>query len=106
MTSRSSAQRSSCARHDECTPDGGLPSKACNRRLQVEAEGVAQNPSQPADLRALAGVVASGAAMMPSQQQRSTIAPAGASQNMDAPALTRPGMNTDAADDTNDLDAQ
>lgn len=55
-----------CARHDACTPDGGLPSKACNRRLQVDAERVAQDPSQPPDLRAMAGVIASGAAMMPS----------------------------------------
>lgn len=54
-----------CARHDACTPNGGLPSRACNRRLQVDAERVAQDPSQPPDLRALAGIVASGAAMMP-----------------------------------------
>ncbi|MCB4805895.1 hypothetical protein QO001_006124 [Methylobacterium brachiatum] len=55
-----------CARHDACTPDEGLPTKACNMRLQVEAERVAADPSQPEDLRMMAGVVASGAAMMPS----------------------------------------
>lgn len=55
-----------CARHDDCTPDNGPASKACNLRLQAEAEGVAQDPRQPDELRAIAGVVASGAAMMPS----------------------------------------
>lgn len=55
-----------CARHDACTPDGGLPSKACNLRLQVEAERVASDPRQPEDLRMMAGLVATGAAMMPS----------------------------------------
>lgn len=55
-----------CARHDACTPDEGLPSKACNMRLQAEAERVASEPGQPEGLRMIAGVVASGAAMMPS----------------------------------------
>lgn len=56
-----------CARHDACTPDEGLPSKACNLRLQVEAERVANDGRQPEDLRMVAGLVASGAAMMPSK---------------------------------------
>ncbi len=34
-----------CARHDACTPDGGLPSKACNLRLQAEAERIANDPA-------------------------------------------------------------
>lgn len=55
-----------CARHDACTPDGGLPSKACNLRLQAEAERIANDPRQSDELRMAAGVVASGAAMMPS----------------------------------------
>lgn len=55
-----------CARHDACTPDGGLPSKACNLRLQVDAERVATDPRQPEDIRMMAGLVATGAAMMPS----------------------------------------
>lgn len=55
-----------CARHDACTPEGALPSKACNLRLQVEAGRVADDPRQPEELRLLAGLVASGAAMMPS----------------------------------------
>lgn len=55
-----------CARHDACTPDRGLPSKACNMRLQAEAERVASDARQPEDLRMMAGLVAAGAAMMPS----------------------------------------
>jgi hypothetical protein len=55
-----------CARHDACTPNDGLPSKDCNRRLQVEAERIADDPRQSAELRMVASVVASGAAMMPS----------------------------------------
>lgn len=56
-----------CARHDACTPEGDLASKACNRRLQVDAERIASDPRQPDDLRTMAGLVASGAAMMPSK---------------------------------------
>ena len=48
-----------CARHDACTPDVGLPSKACNLRLEREAEAVAHDPRQPDDLRSVAGFVAS-----------------------------------------------
>lgn len=55
-----------CARHDACTPDEGLPTKSCNVRLQAEAGRIADDPRQPADLRMVAGLVASGAAMMPS----------------------------------------
>jgi len=54
-----------CARHDACTPDDALPSKACNLRLQVEAGRVADDSRQPEDLRFMAGLVASAAAMMP-----------------------------------------
>lgn len=57
----------SCARHDACTPDGDLASRACNRRLQVEAERIASDPRQPEDLRMVAGLVASSAALMPSK---------------------------------------
>ncbi|MCJ2137493.1 hypothetical protein MKK69_26200 [Methylobacterium sp. J-026] len=55
-----------CARHDACTPDVGLPSKACNLRLERDAEAVARDPHQPDDVRALAGFVASFAASNPS----------------------------------------
>jgi hypothetical protein len=51
-----------CARHDDCTPDVGLPSKACNLRLEREAAAVARDPRQPEDVRSLAGLVASFAA--------------------------------------------
>jgi hypothetical protein len=51
-----------CARHDACTPDIGLPSKACNLRLEREAAAVARDPRQPDDVRSLAGFVASFAA--------------------------------------------
>ncbi len=57
-----------CARHDACTPDGALPSRACNLRLEREAESISRDPRQPDDLRALAGLVAAGAAIMPADQ--------------------------------------
>jgi hypothetical protein len=55
-----------CAHHDACTPDVGLPSKACNLRLEREAEAVARDPRQRDDVRSLAGFVASFAASNPS----------------------------------------
>jgi len=63
-----------CARHDACTPDEGLPSKACNRRLQGEAELLANDARQSPELRMVAGLVASGAAMMPFQLADQTLA--------------------------------
>ncbi len=51
-----------CARHDACTPDFGLPSCACNDRLAAEAGAVSDDPRQPDDLRALAGMVSLGGA--------------------------------------------
>lgn len=53
-----------CLHHDQCTPDLGLPSCACNARLSREAARVAHNRHQPADLRQMAAVVAN-AAMIP-----------------------------------------
>lgn len=53
-----------CAKHDACTPDGRIGSKACNLRLQREAEAISRDPGQPDDLRALAGIVSVGASMM------------------------------------------
>ncbi|GJE62186.1 hypothetical protein [Methylobacterium trifolii] len=47
-----------CARHDECTPDNDLPTKACNLRLEREAQAIANDPHQPGDLRTMAGFVA------------------------------------------------
>ena len=41
-----------CARHDACTPEGGLPSQACNLRLQRDA---ALDLARPAPARGSAG---------------------------------------------------
>ncbi len=65
-----------CARHDACTPDVGLPSKACNLRLEREAAAVARDPRQPDNVRSLAGFVASFAASNPSSAAAS-VRPAG-----------------------------
>ncbi len=61
-----------CARHDACTPRGGLPSAACNARLQREAELISRDPHQPRDLRDAAGFVAFAAGMIPSRPQVAT----------------------------------
>lgn len=53
-----------CARHDACTPNGGMASRACNARLEREADVISRDPRQPADVRAMAGFVAAGAAML------------------------------------------
>ena len=55
-----------CARHDACTPTGGLPSPACNARLRRDLMSVARDPSQPDDMRALAQTFAAGTALIPS----------------------------------------
>ena len=54
-----------CARHDACTPAGGLPSRPCNLRLSLEADLIARDPRQPDDIRAAARFIAFGAAAMP-----------------------------------------
>lgn len=54
-----------CARHDACAPSGRLPSRACNLRLQREAAFISRDPRQPDDLRALAGFMSAGAALLP-----------------------------------------
>ncbi|MCJ2124589.1 hypothetical protein [Methylobacterium sp. J-077] len=58
-----------CARHDACTPDGALATKACNLRLQHEADAISRDPRQPDDLRAMAGLVSVGASMMMSSRE-------------------------------------
>ncbi|WP_279358995.1 hypothetical protein [Methylobacterium indicum] len=65
-----------CARHDACTPRGGLASPACNARLQREASLIARDPRQPEDLRDAAGFVAFAAGMMPSRSQVASSTPA------------------------------
>ena len=47
-----------CARHDDCTPDDDLPTRACNLRLEQEAQAVSDDPRQPGELRLMAGLVA------------------------------------------------
>lgn len=54
-----------CARHDACTPYDGLPSQACNLRLQREAAFISRDPRQPDDVRSAAGFLAFGAGMIP-----------------------------------------
>ena len=54
-----------CARHDACTPNGGLPSRSCNARLQHDADLISRDPRQADDLRVLAGLVAAGAGILP-----------------------------------------
>lgn len=51
-----------CARHDACTPDDDLPTKACNVRLEQEAEDIALDLSQPDNVRMMAGLVSAFAA--------------------------------------------
>jgi len=54
-----------CARHDACTPAGGLPSRLCNLRLFQRADLIARDPRQPDDVRAAAGFIAFGATVLP-----------------------------------------
>ena len=54
-----------CARHDACTPAGSLPTRACNLRFQRETAFILRDPRQPDDLRALAGFISAGAALLP-----------------------------------------
>lgn len=56
-----------CARHDACTPSKGLPSPACNLRLEREAAAIAVDPEQSQETRAAAGIVAAFAAATPSK---------------------------------------
>ncbi len=58
-----------CARHDACTPRGGMATAACNARLQREAALISRDPRQPEDVRDAAGFVAFAAGMMPSRPQ-------------------------------------
>ncbi|KQP96495.1 hypothetical protein [Methylobacterium sp. Leaf117] len=55
-----------CARHDACTPSGGLPSRACNLRLQRDAARISRDPREPDEIRALAGLMGASVALLPS----------------------------------------
>ena len=54
-----------CARHDACTPRGGLPSRRCNLRLFREADLISRDPYQPDNVRSAAGFIAFSASIMP-----------------------------------------
>ncbi len=63
-----------CARHDACTPQGGLPSRACNLRLQREAEMISRDPRIPEKERAMAGMIAIGAGAIPTSPDVAPVA--------------------------------
>jgi hypothetical protein len=65
-----------CARHDACTPTGGLPSAACNLRLHRDADRIARDPRMPDDVRALAGLIAAGASLLPFDPRPDAVAEA------------------------------
>lgn len=94
-----------CARHDACTPNGGLPSQACNLRLQREATLISRDPHQPQDVRSMAGLVAASATLIPTDPNARSV-PASVSTNATqdayAPALDRsaPAGLEDDADDS------
>ncbi|MDP4005739.1 hypothetical protein [Methylobacterium sp. NEAU K] len=96
-----------CARHDACTPDGGLPSQACNLRLQRDATLISRDPRQPQDLRALAGLVAASATLIPSEPNPQRV-PAAVSTDTtfsaDAPAPSVPAADADEDPDGSDAD--
>ena len=97
-----------CARHDACTPSRGLPSQACNLRLQRDASMIARDPHQPEDLRALAGLIAATATLIPAEsspRRISGMVPVGASPGAYAPAPEWYGPPADADDDGDGPDA-
>jgi len=85
-----------CARHDACTPRGGMATAACNARLRREAELISRDPRQPDDVRDAAGFVAFAAGMMPSRPQVAQapglLAPSAHSL---APAVPVPSLDED-----------
>jgi hypothetical protein len=79
-----------CARHDACTPQGGLPSPACNLRLKQEATLISRDPRQPQDVRSLAGFIAATATLIPSEPSSGSMpasVSAGPRQGAYAPAV-------------------
>ncbi|MCJ2055183.1 hypothetical protein MKL09_01305 [Methylobacterium sp. J-048] len=90
-----------CARHDACTPAGGLPSQACNLRLQRDAALVARDPRQPQDLRALAGLVAASATLIPTEPGPQRLPASVSTETMPgayAPNLSRSAPSAPSAD--------
>lgn len=86
-----------CARHDACTPEGGLPSRACNQRLQREAELISRDPRASEEERAMAGMIAVGAGIIPTSPQQAAPVTTGSIQA--APAPTSQSVLPDDGDD-------
>ncbi|MGH1573185.1 hypothetical protein ACRAWG_24110 [Methylobacterium sp. P31] len=98
-----------CARHDACTPEGGLPSQACNLRLQREATQISRDPSQPQDVRSLAGLVAATATLIPSEpnaQRMPASVATDATPGVYAPAMSRPAPAVDLDEGQGDDDSE
>jgi len=94
-----------CARHDACTPNGGLPSQACNLRLQRDAALISRDPRQSEDLRAMAGLVAASATLMPTEsgpQRLPASVSTGAMPDAYAPGLSQPAPAADVPDEDSD----
>ncbi|MCJ2125046.1 hypothetical protein [Methylobacterium sp. J-077] len=94
-----------CARHDACTPAGGLPSQACNLRLQRDAALVSRDPRQPDDLRALAGLVAASATLIPAEpgpQRLPASVTTGTMPGAYAPSLSQPDPGAGLSDEEPD----
>ena len=77
-----------CARHDTCTPDNDLPVKACNLRLEQEAQAIALDMRQVRHAITMAGFVAAYASTAPSRA-----APVVVPVSVRAP-VTRPAYTT------------
>ncbi|MEE7448312.1 hypothetical protein MRF4_11045 [Methylobacterium radiotolerans] len=96
-----------CARHDACTPQGGLPSQACNLRLQQEATLISRDPRQPEEVRSMAGLVAATATLIPSEPSARRVPAsvvAGPASGGYAPAVSQPTVDVDTDDDGPDAD--
>ncbi|MFH6783983.1 MULTISPECIES: hypothetical protein [Methylobacterium] len=85
-----------CARHDACTPRGGMATAACNARLRREAELISRDPGQPDDVRDAAGFVAFAAGMMPSRPQvaQAPVLVAPSAQSL-GPVVPAPSLDED-----------
>ncbi|MCJ2018044.1 hypothetical protein MKK84_11495 [Methylobacterium sp. E-065] len=100
-----------CARHDACTPNGGLPTPACNLRLQQDAALIARDPRQPEKLRSMAGLIAATATLIPSERGPQRMpASLAARSGPDAYASTLSGPAPDAGlppdDGSDDADSE
>ncbi len=50
--------------HDACTQTGKFPSCACDEKLRRAATAIAEDPSTPPDIKAIAVATASGMAVL------------------------------------------